>query len=60
MKIEVRNDCVLYVEHGDYTIYIDFSIDGETMLHRYMTDEDDEKDTPMIVWEDGSDAMTIL
>ena len=50
----------MYLEHGDYTIYIDFSIEGETSLHRFETDNDGDEVAPMIIWEDGSNALTII
>ena len=51
----------MYIEIGDYTYYIDYSIEGETSLHRFLTDgEDEDCDSPMIIWEDGSDAMQII
>jgi len=60
MKIEVRTNSTVYIENGDYTYYLDFSIEGETILSRYLTDEDDDCETPMFVWEDGSDAVQIF
>ena len=61
MKIDIRSDESLYIESGDYTYYLDFSIEGEASLHRFLTDgEDEDFDSPMIIWEDGSDAMQII
>lgn len=62
MKIDVRPYGSVYIENGDYTYYIDFSMEGETILHRYLTESDCEDDNvgPMILWTDGSDAITIV
>ena len=61
MKIDIRSEESLYIESGDYTYYLDFSMEGEAMLHRFLTDgEDDDCHSPMIIWEDGSDAMQII
>lgn len=62
MKIDVRSSGCMYIENGDYTYYIDFSIEGETILHRYLTESDCEDDNvgPMIIWTDGSNAIEIL
>lgn len=60
MKIEVRTNSLVYIENGDYTYYLDFSIEGETILSRHLTYGDDDCETPMFVWEDGSDAVQIF
>ena len=61
MKIDIKSGGCMYIEIGDYTYYIDYSIEGETSLHRFLTDgEDEDCDSPMIIWEDGSDAMQII
>lgn len=60
MKIEIRNEDVVYIERGDYTFYIDFSIDGETIISKFDTDDDSDVLSPTITWENANDIITIL
>ena len=59
MKIDVRSSESLYIESGDYTYYMDFSIEGEASLLRFHKDDEENLMVPRITWSEGSDDMNI-
>lgn len=59
MKIDVRSSDSLYIECGDYTYCMDFSIEGEASLLRFHKDDEEDLMVPRITWSEGSDDMNI-